>query len=440
VRVGRRRGPLTWTPHLPAGCFTVPADVPGTRWGVVYGVHGAATPVEVQWTTSAERIPHITEPFIGHLPRMPLPGAASAMTVTPTGTGVSFSSTRVAFTGVWGESPTTSAAGGTLTFNLNNVVPFTGPKGAPEPALGDRAVVLNYGVENTPSTGDCVRATGGSVFPLTPTAGTVATTPIWYTERLTRYAVFSTIEEYGRIYNGLINVTGGTAETKLSFGKVATLDAPLFTARRGVDPIRMPAMITLFECGLAQSSSGSNNTPVELAEQEFERLTGLGVGRYTSSRTITGTSIALVHGYVAAATSTTLDYALSPVATLPYPPYTLGDTDLGLEDHVALPAGTAPLALTFGSIAAQGDDAVDTSDYYEVVLHQVQGAGITPVRTFRVPGRSVSIDRGLLTAGSEYVFELRSFAGAPQAQLTDFTTYTLPQSQGVMYTRTFIAP
>ena len=444
VQVGRLDGPLTATPYRPDGSFEIPADFPGTPWRVVYEVPGAATPVEVQWTTSPDSIPHLTEPFIGHLPRAPMPGPASAMTVTPTGTGVAFSSTRVAFTGVWGESPTTSAVGTTLTFNLNNVLPFTGPKGAPEPARGDRAVVLNYtSVVEPNANANCQRASGGTIFELTPTSGTVAVTPTWF-DRATPSGAFATVTNtnFGRATSAAIAFTTLVPDTEvftqgLAYGRIASPNLPLFSRRRTPGDIRLPAMVALYECDVPPPKFAVSVQPVSINESPFTQYPGLGVAWFSMSRTIPGTALRLTYGYVGAVTSSSNTYTLDTPAALAVPPYLLGTTDLGVDDHVALPAGTGPLTLTFGAVALQG--AVDTSDYYEVVLHQVQASGITPVRTFRVPGRTVSIDRSLLTTGSEYVFELRSFAGAPQAKMANFTTYTVPQSQGVMYTRTFIA-
>ncbi len=447
VQVGRIDGPLTATTYLPDGSFEIPTDFPGTPWRVVYEVPGAATPVEVQWTTSAERIPHVTEPFIGHLVRTPLPSLASAMAVTPTGTGVSFSSARVAFTGVWGDSPTTSAVGTTLTFNLNNVLPFTGPTGAPEPTRGDRAVVLNYLAVVEPSANaNCQRASGGTLFELAPTAGTVAVAPAWF-DRVTSTEPFATVTntDFGRA------VRAGTAFTKLvpetevftqglAYGRSTALNVPLFARRRAPGDIRMPAMVALYECDVPPPRFSVSVQTVSINASPFIQYPGLGVAWFSMSRAIEGTALRLTYGYVGAVASASSTYTLDTPAALATPPYMLDTTDLAAADHVALLAGTGPLTLTFGMVPVQGnDDSVDTSDYYEIVLHRVTATSISPVRTFRVPGRSASIDRSLLTAGTEYVFELRSFAGAPQAQVADFTTYTVPQSQGVMYTRTFIA-
>ena len=447
VQVGRIDGPLTATPYLPDGSFTIPAEFPGTPWRVVYQVPGAATPVEVQWTTSPDRVPHLTEPFIGHLPRVPMPGPASAMTVTPTGTGVSFSSARVAFTGVWGESPTTSAVGTTLTFNLNNVTPFTGAKGAPEPARGDRAVVLNYTSIVEPNVNaPCQRASGGTLFELTPTSGTVAVTPSWFDRSTSAEpSAMVTSANYGRATRAATTFVTVVPTTEvftqgLSYGRAAALNLPLFSRRRTPGDIRLPAMVTLYECDVPLPRFAVSVAPVSINASPFTQYPGLGVGWFSMSRTIEGTSLRLTYGYVGAATSSSPTYTLDTPATLAAPPFMLDATDLATADHVALPAGTSPLTLTFGMVPVQGDDdTLDTSDYYEVVLHQVTATTITPVRTFRVPGRTVSIDRGLLTAGDEYVFELRSFAGAPQAKVADYTTYTVPQSQGTMFTRTFIA-
>lgn len=439
VQVGRIAGPLTATPYLPDGSFTIPADFPGTPWRVVYAVPGDATPVEVQWTTSPERIPHVTEPFVGHLPRMSLPGPASAMTVTPTGTGVSFSSARVAFTGVWGESPTTSAVGTTLTFNLNNVAPFTGPKGAPEPARGDRVMVIDYTM-TTANGVTCRNSRASTSFPLEASTGTVAVTPnpAW-SGSTTAVSITYSLEQWVTIYGVYMEYNGGFVGRRMAFGKVPTQAVPMFIRRRDAEALRMPPMIPLADCYGDTAAPPDSLTTVDV----LANVPDLAYGQFTSTRLVTNTTIPLVSGYVSAVAGIPGSpdrYQLDTAAAILIPPLMLGSLDLAVDDHAMLPAGSEPLELTFGATAIGQAGAIGDTDYYEVVLHQLTAAGITPVRTFRVLERSVSIDRGLLTSGSEYVFELRNFAGAPQAKAGDFTVYTIPQSQAVTFTRTFIAP
>lgn len=439
VQVGRIDGPLTATPYLPDGSFTIPAEFPGTPWRVVYQVPGAATPVEVQWTTSPERIPHLTEPFIGHLPRMPMPSPASAMTVTPTGTGVSFSSARVAFTGVWGESPTTSAVGTTLTFNLNNVTPFTGAKGAPEPARGDRVIVIDY-TTTTANGATCRQSRASTTFPLQASTGTVSVTPnpAW-SGGTTGVRITYTLDQLATIVGTYMEFNGGNVGRRMVFGKVPSLAVPMFVRRRDAEALRMPPMIALADCYSDTGEPPESQSTLDLLPD----VPGLAYGQFSSSRLVTNTTIPLVSGYVSAVTAVAGSpgsYALDTAAAIVVPPFMLGSLDLAVADHAMLATGSGPLEFTFGATVIGDADAIDTADYNEVVLHQLTAAGTTPVRTFRVLERSVSIDRSLLASGSEYVFEIRSFTGAPQAGVGDFTVYVVPQSQSVTFTRTFIAP
>ena len=117
---------------------------------------------------------------------------------------------------------------------------------------------------------------------------------------------------------------------------------------------------------------------------------------------------------------------------MPLVPYMLGSIDLASTDGIRIPAGSDPLVLTFNR------ETDGLADYYDVLLHRVSGTSTVVERVYTIVAPTLTIERSILTAGTEYVFEIRAFRGAPKAKLTDFTEYLPTQSSAVVWTHTFI--
>ena len=105
------------------------------------------------------------------------------------------------------------------------------------------------------------------------------------------------------------------------------------------------------------------------------------------------------------------------------------------SDGVLLAGGSGSVVLTFGIETGQ-----TVAEYYEVVLHRVSGGSTIPERAFTITGPSLTIERSVLAAATEYIFEIRAFRGAPGARDADFTRYSPAQTSAVMWTHSFITP
>ena len=121
------------------------------------------------------------------------------------------------------------------------------------------------------------------------------------------------------------------------------------------------------------------------------------------------------------------------------PPAAAAPLDLaGDADQISAGAPTGTFLL---SLSMEQD--VPLPDYYDVVLHKLVGDTLTTERIYTVisPGvgidPTVRIDASVLVGGAEYVFEIRSFKGAPMAARGDFTSVQFPYASAVVFSRTF---
>ena len=105
-----------------------------------------------------------------------------------------------------------------------------------------------------------------------------------------------------------------------------------------------------------------------------------------------------------------------------------GDTD---QVVVGAPSGFFELTFT-------PEMATDVrADYYDVLLHRIEAGALKTERIYTVTAPSVRIDVSLLAPGADYVFEVRSFKGHPQAARGDFAPVDYPYGSAIVFTRTF---
>lgn len=78
-------------------------------------------------------------------------------------------------------------------------------------------------------------------------------------------------------------------------------------------------------------------------------------------------------------------------------------------------------------------------DYYDVVLHRINVGVLTNERVYTVTSPTVRIEASLLVPGADYVFEVRSYKGHPQAQHGNFAPVDYPYGSAIVFTRTFKA-
>jgi hypothetical protein len=77
------------------------------------------------------------------------------------------------------------------------------------------------------------------------------------------------------------------------------------------------------------------------------------------------------------------------------------------------------------------------ADYHDVILHRITAGNLTTERIYTVTQPRVRIDPGVLTAGADYVFEIRSYSGHKMAAHGDFATIDYPYGSAIVFTRTF---
>jgi hypothetical protein len=111
--------------------------------------------------------------------------------------------------------------------------------------------------------------------------------------------------------------------------------------------------------------------------------------------------------------------------------------------------GTAPL--TADDTVIDGDTlsfafdrpAPFVADYYEATLYAISNDALVPVRIYTgtdvtAARPSLRIDPSILTAGTSYVFAIRTYRGRPNARTGDFRMVPgSPQAVGTIFTSTF---
>jgi hypothetical protein len=79
------------------------------------------------------------------------------------------------------------------------------------------------------------------------------------------------------------------------------------------------------------------------------------------------------------------------------------------------------------------------ADYYDVVLHRIAAGVLTTERIYTVTAPRVRIDGSILMRDADYVFEVRSYKGHPDAQHGNFAPVDYPYGAAIVFTRTFKA-
>ena len=107
----------------------------------------------------------------------------------------------------------------------------------------------------------------------------------------------------------------------------------------------------------------------------------------------------------------------------------------GNSDQVDVGSASGPFELSFVPEMAAGL----RGDYYDVVLHRIVGGTLTTDRIYTVTAPKVRIDGSILMPGADYVLEIRSYKGHPNAQHGDFAPVDYPYGATIVFTRTFRA-
>ncbi|HVK82906.1 MAG TPA: hypothetical protein VM513_02310 [Kofleriaceae bacterium] len=437
VQVGRIDGPLSPTTY-DAGAVTIPAEFPGTPWRLVFTPAGDV-PHEVHWAPAVGEGRAAVVQF-GGIDREPVPANASYR-LQPAGT-FSYTDIRAYTTGVWAVGqPTASGTVATQPVTPSALKVISGPLLAPDPAKGDRVVLVDYA-----GTLPCLQAKGSAVFaiPLTGPDSTQQPAPSYFQNQGGGVNIDITQAAYLRMV-GRFAPSAGYMMSHAMYGLAASTVMPAFVTNPLAAPLRGPAMIPLIRCialnpgdindpGTQLTGDKAFGTPVldtavlpPIAHLQLFTPRGLPSGALTYS------GMAAMNATDVASKNFVFDFQVGIPIDI-----ALGGQSLAGADGVALTPGSGPLELTF-ALDEMAPGVPGVADYVTATLYRATSP-IVREREYTFTGTSLLIDRAVLAPQTEYVIELRTYVGAPGAAAGDFTRYAPLQSSASRITATFITP
>jgi hypothetical protein len=412
------------------GTIAIPADYLNHPWRLEYTLADGIVH-EVQWQPDAQ-VGHIVIPIFGRPARTPIP-AGTGYTIKPTGGPGGYTFPRVFTTGLWsaGPVPAPLPAGTTIDYDFANAKSLSGDLGTPDPALGDHAFVVDYVVDSHTS---CRLATGGAAFDPTVHAGVhTAVMPAW---DLTPKSFQPGTNDVSRLstISDLINGAVDSTSSMVMIGVMPTTAVTgLFDStgrlHRGIMPV--PVVIELAECPF--NTAGTLNAQFPSAFLDLPMIANV---QLLGDRQVLGAS--LLSGLE---NIVQLDGQGGYVSTFPAPLATqisLTAPDIkvaldGASDQVAVGTVHGTFSLDFTPESGAGI----RGDYYDIILRHFTQNGLVTDRIYTVTSPSVKIDSALLTANTDYAFEIRAIKGHPQAPHGDFAPIDFPYGQTTLSPRTF---
>jgi len=429
IMAGRVDGPLAPLEYRPDGTFEVPYAFGASKYRFAYQLANDL-PREIQWTPMEGRPAHAIVPVSGRLDRASIPGPNASYSLTPLGSPpAQHRGPRVLTTGIWTESQAVFPVppGATFNYNFNSSIQLSGPPGAPERAKGDLVVLVDFA-----NNGACRVSEGSAAFrvDLIDGASIPVTSEAWTYAARGASGTGNGPENYVRAARIIGETMASVVTTRTRIGPAPSTAMPAFTERVPSLGLRSPVILPLVDCTNADLAAlPAFGEPGSL--QPFEMLA---LHQLTVARTVPG-GPTLEGGLSAVAPVTDAgSFVLDFAVAIPTPPFLLGDRELSTTDQLPLPAGMGPVVLTFGVEVGK------QASYYDVVLHRVAGSSAIAERVYTVAEPTVTIDRAVFAAGTEYVLEIRAYQGAPEAAVGDFTSYLQTQSSAVAWTHTFVAP
>lgn len=422
------------------GVVAIPKRYFGRPWRLEYRRAGEP-PHELQWNPD-DKVGLVVIPVFGRLDRDPVP-TGGGYTATPSNPPAGYGFPRVFTTGLWTEGVAAIPTGAAVDFDFFNAVSLSGPKGRPDPILGDRAFVVDFTVDGGST---CTIASGSAALPSaaiqagahSPEAvlwdsgrKTVASTPINVTAPLTRLVSALGGLDGRQGYTGTLLFGVGASESMpglTALPATRLLSAPAF--------LPVPMMVTLLQCPY---SIPPPSAAQPAALDAFPHLLHLQISNARTVDAIPGLSLISGIETVALAAGNQLDVRF-PAA---FPTRMTLTTSLqqvvdlvGPADHVSIGPPQGAFTLAFVPEIATPGEALRV-DYYDVLLHRISGGALTTERIYTVTAPSVRIDGAVLAPASEYVFEVRSYKGHPKAPRGDFSAVDYPYGATIIYTRTF---
>jgi hypothetical protein len=375
-------------------------------------------------------------PVFGRLDRAPVP-TGGGYTTTPVG-GPTFGLDdlpRVLTTGLWTEGLVDVTPGATIDYDFSSAVSLSGPNGRPDPARGDRAVVVDY--KNDSQSG-CRTALGSAVLesaaiqPSTHTvvpsiwnaATKVARTPVVDFVFVDRLANLGTLGE-------------GVVKGSRLLGRAASTEMPGLSEVSEILPLPVPMMHTLVQCPYNAPAS----LPDAARPAALESFPPVFHVQIFKTRQVHAPELSLNSGLATVIasgdTGDILNFGLSFPAALAtkielVTPAATVDLS-GASDHIAAGPASGSFTLRFMVEAATST----RNDYYDVLLHRVDSGALIPQRIYTVTEPTVHIDGSVFVPGAEYVFEIRAIKGHVMAPRGDFAPVDFPYGTAVVFARTF---
>jgi len=419
--------------------FTAKPDGGLPTWRLEYTLSGGV-PHEVQWAPE-DKHGQLTVPLFGRAARKAVP-VGGGYAFTPDLAPASFQSPHIFTTGQWSEGVIPGydpSSGAAIDYDFFNAAAMSGGRARPEPTLGDRAFLIDYGFDAR-----CRHAIGSAqldsaaIEPGThslPAAVWDGATRAVSSEKVSLATLSRFLDALGALHADpkVPGVLSGT----ISLGIAANVNMPPLT---GVPPAAVlptstdlpaPVMITVLQCPYDAMPLPDTAQPAAL--DRFSRLLNV---QLVSKRQVLGVQLASGMETAIASPSSqsfklTFPAGIPTRITLATPSNPALALD-GADEQVDIGPAGGPLTLGFVP-----DVVGDSADYYDVTLYQLDGGALIARRIYTVTTPQVAIDGAVLSAGATYVFEIRSFKGHPDARSGDFRPISFPYGSAIVFTRTF---
>jgi hypothetical protein len=426
VFVGSRTQPLAPVSYdTNDGSFEIPAELATGPHRVA--VQMLPVPLELQWsaTTATFTVPRTSRKSPASVP------SGAGYIITPVGFASTPAAPSIATTGVLtfdNSSAVASTGPGKFTYLYAQYAkPLAGPIGAPETARGDWILVADWAARTSSQSSYSGWAKTGvdlaagysapSPEPTWTTAQRTLSTTTSGTNHLPQVDVVSAQSQIDAL-GGLV---GGTSTASHKYGVIPSPDVFPFswTTLPGYnDQLLM----------IPFSSSAAIDASITVADPSaslgLTRAVYAGVWR---SRLVAG--VTLRSGLQAVTTdfSGALRFDAPLVNGI-----NLSGVDLMSSDAVTVAATTSLLDLTFSPLG----NGLSADDYL-VVLAELAGSQLSPIRDYQVLEPTVIVDGSLLVTGHRYVFLITARKGFPNASQGDYRPVVYPISMGTTASRTF---
>jgi len=395
-------------------------------------------PHEVQWAPE-DKHGQLAIPLFGRAVREVAPSSAG-YDVAPIGVNP-LQSPRVFTTGLWTEGIASNHNTASVTYSFGSAVSMSGPRGRPDPAQGDRAFVIDYGIDDPTA---CRFATGSAVLASAALEASGHSTPMATWDASKRAVSSANVAPAGHDitrFGAIASLGGAPVVGSFSFGYAASavlagLPGVPRSAQLPVSTVLpTPVMLTILQCPYKPLAMAYDQVAAAqpAALDPFSRI--MHVQLY-STRTVDG--VALVSGMESATLGATFTGfvptfpAAIPVA-VQLEAAGGGMTDLlGPSEGVAVgPPGRFTVHITPEA------EAGVRADYYDVTLHRFDAGGLTTERIYTVISPEVVLDAASLAPAADYVLEIRSFRGHPNVRQGDFRQVEYPYGSAILFTRKF---